>query len=133
MLLMTPETLRQHLEDEKLIKQRKSGLIDVTVPLNKGGTETVKAFPLSDNLCVTKYDPVDIVAFKQFTGKLNIVHIRSGLRVVPVRMKKAEALRLAEVLETTMNMCFTTRQECERINSRAILHRVFNLCAPYSI
>lgn len=31
MLKMAPTELRQHLEDELLIKQRKSGLIDVDV------------------------------------------------------------------------------------------------------
>ena len=88
MLLTPPETLRQNLEDELLIKQRKSELIDVDAALTKGrGKETVKAFPLSDNLCATKYDPEDIVAFKQFTGKLNIIHRPSGLRVMSARIK----------------------------------------------
>jgi hypothetical protein len=134
MLKMTPTVLRQHLEDELLIKQRKQGLIDVSCRLAEGeGFETVKAFPLSENLCVTKWDVVDIVAFKQFTGKLNIVHRGSGMRTMGVRIKKAEAFRLAENLERIMNMNFTTREQCKSVNNQDVLNAVFNLCAPYSI
>jgi len=134
MLKMAPTELRQHLEDELLIKQRKSGLIDVDIALSKGrGKKTVKAFPLSDNLCVTKYDPEDVMAFRQFTGKLNIVHRPSGWLIMSVRIKKAEALRLAENLEGVMHMSFTTREEYEALNNQSVLNAVFNLCAPYSI
>jgi hypothetical protein len=73
------------------------------------------------------------VAFKQFSGKLKIVHRGSGMSIMSVRIKKAEAFRLAENLEGVMNMDFTTQEECEAVNDRDVMKAVFNLCAPYSV
>lgn len=117
LLEQSPEKVKQYLNDELLIKQQKQGLIEIQVPAKTGEKETVQAFPLSKNLCVIRHDPKEIVSFYSFSNKLTLTHIKSGMRIETIKIKKADALRLAEKLEKTADLDFLTKEECSKINT----------------
>lgn len=133
LLEQSPEKVKQYLNDELLIKQHRQGLIDINVPIRTTGEkETVQAFPLSKNICVIRHDPDKILSFSSFSNKLTLTHIKSGMRIETIKIKKAEAIRLAEKIEKTADLSFLTSKECNKINTIEQIQDLRNAIFEYS-
>lgn len=133
LLEQSPEKIKQYLNDELLIKQQKQGLIEIQVPVKTGEKAKVKAFPLSKNICVIRHDPDKILSFSSFSNKLTLTHIKSGMRIETIKIKKAEAIRLAERLEKLANLSFITKEECNDINTIEQIQDLRNAIFEYSL
>lgn len=129
----SPGKVKKFLDDELLIKQHKQGLIEVDAAINKEQKKTVKAFPLSENLCVVKWGVEKIEDFNGFRGKMSLTHIKSGMRIETIKIKKAEAIRLAERLEKLANLNFITKEECNKINNIDQINKLRNAIFEYSV
>lgn len=129
----SPEKAKKYLDDELLIKQHKQGLVEVSVPLKNGEEKTVKAFPLSKNLCLIRHNVKEIICFSSFSHKLTLMHIKSGMRIETIKIKKAEAIKLAERLEKLANLNFMTKEECNEINSIDQIEKLRNAIFEYSL
>jgi hypothetical protein len=133
LLEQSPENVKKFLNDELLIKQQKQGLIEIQVPEKTGEKGTVKAFPLSKNICVIRHDPNKILSFSTFRNKLTLTHIKSGMRIKTIKIRKADAFRLAEKLERMANLNFLTKEECNEINTIEQIQNIQNTIFEYSV
>jgi hypothetical protein len=133
LLKESPEKVKQFLDDQLLIKQHNQGLINIEIPISDEERQITKAFPLSENLCLIKFDLKKILPFSAFAGKLTLTHRKTGLRMGAIKIKKVEAIRLSEKLEKIANLNFTSSEECNEINNIETMSNLRNAIFKYSI